>query len=159
MKKKAGRPRKFAEPSHPITVTLPESALRKLALLNSDRARAISEAADAAVRDEAAASCPLQIVEVFKGQCLITIADCPALDRITWLRRVKIAPGRYLLAIPPGTPTESLEVALADLMDEKEHLADTEYEVIQRLRECLAYNRRHRKMSKGELIFVSSDRR
>ena len=159
MKRKAGRPRKFSEPSRPITVTLPTSALRKLALLNHDRARAISQAADAAVQDEAAASYPLQVVEVFKGQGLITIADCPALDRIAWLRRAKIAPGRYLLAIPPGTPTESLEVALVDLMDEKEQLSDTEREVIERLRECLAFNRRHHKMSKGELIFVSSDQR
>ena len=155
-KKTVGRPRKFEEPSRPVTVTLPASVLRKLALLNEDRARAIAQAVEGAVADETAATCPLQLVEVFKNQSLITISDCPALDCVTWLRRVKIAPGRYLLAIPPGMPTESLEVALVDLLDEKQRLSDTEFEVIRRLRECLAFNRRRNRMVKGELIFITS---
>ena len=37
-----GRPAKFAEPSRPVTVTLPERVLQLLAAVDADRAKAIS---------------------------------------------------------------------------------------------------------------------
>ena len=45
--KRTGRPAKFAEPSRPVTVTLPERILDLLAAVDSDRAQAIVKAVEA----------------------------------------------------------------------------------------------------------------
>ena len=154
-KNKGGRPRKFNESSRPVTVTLPDSTLRKLALVDADRARAIVRVANGAVSDEDAVVRPVQVIEVFKGKGLITIPTCPALDGIPWLRRVRVAPGRELLALPPGTPIESLELALMDVLDRQDHVAAADVGVLRSLRDLLAVNRRRGRMEKGELIFVT----
>jgi hypothetical protein len=39
---------------------------------------------------------------------LIVIGSCQSLKRIEWLKCVEIAPYRYLISIPTGTPIESL---------------------------------------------------
>ena len=46
-KNRGGRPAKFAEPSRPITVTLPERVLNLLAAVDPDRAKAITRLVDA----------------------------------------------------------------------------------------------------------------
>ena len=45
--KRTGRPAKFAEPSRPVTVTLPERILDLLAAVDSDRAQAIVKTVEA----------------------------------------------------------------------------------------------------------------
>ncbi len=154
-KASGGRPRKFNEPSRPVTVTLPESTLRKLALVDGDRACAIVRAADRAISDEEAVERSVHVVEVFKGKGLITIPVCPALDGIAWLRRVRMAPGRDLLALPTGTPIESLELAIVDILDHGEGLSADDADVLRALRKLLATLRRERRMERGELIFVN----
>jgi hypothetical protein len=52
-KKKKGRPPKFRESRRPVTVTLPETTLARLAAINTDRAQAIVKAVGAAVPPEA----------------------------------------------------------------------------------------------------------
>ena len=46
-KNRTGRPAKFAEPSRPVTVTLPERILDLLAAVDSDRAQAIVKTVEA----------------------------------------------------------------------------------------------------------------
>ena len=46
---KSGRPPKFRCARRPITVTLPEDTLARLASIDADRARAIAKATDAAL--------------------------------------------------------------------------------------------------------------
>ena len=148
----SGRPRKFNEASRPITVTLPERTLRQLATVDADRAKAIAHAADLAVGNNTQK--PVEVVQVEKGKAIILIADCPCLKHLPWLRLIKVAPGRQLLCLPSGTPIETLEVALMDILDRGADLSELERAMIGDLRECLASSRRHRRTSKGELIFI-----
>ena len=152
VRRAGGRPRKFNEVSRPITVTLPERTLRLLAMVDADRAKAIAHAAELAVGDNPPK--PVEVVEVEKGKALIIIADCPCLKELTWLRLLKVAPGRQLLCLPSGTPIETLEVALVDLLDRRTEISEFERTMIGELRECLASHRRNRRTSKGELIFI-----
>jgi hypothetical protein len=111
---KGGRPAKFQEPSRPITVTLPERVLGSLAEVDADRARAIVKATDAMMRKDKKA---VELVEVAQGLAVIIVGRSKYLQRISWLRLVEISPARFLLCIPPGTPVDSLEIAIMDLLE------------------------------------------
>ena len=112
---KRGRPPKFQEPRHPITVTLSESTLAQLAAINSDRSRAIVKAATAALRVVSKRK-PVELVEVLPGLSVILIGPSRYIRKIKWLRLVEVAPLRFLLTIPTGTAVDSLELALLDLL-------------------------------------------
>lgn len=152
--KAGGRPRKFAEESRPVTVTLPERTLRQLATVNNDRARAIVQVTDAAVGARGDGFPPVEVIEMSKGKSLIVVSECACLDGLPWLRLISIAPGRNLLTLDPGTSLESLEIALMDLESRDPPLSDREAAVVRGIRECLTSHRRLRRMSKAELIFV-----
>ena len=49
------------------------------------------------------------------GIILVGVSRC--LRQIPWLRLVEVAPARFLLSIPSGTPVELLEIALDDLRE------------------------------------------
>jgi len=55
---KGGRPRKFAEPSRPITITLPEKTLRSLERIDTDRGRAIVKVTERALSQDGRATQP-----------------------------------------------------------------------------------------------------
>ena len=112
---KRGRPPKFQEPRHPITVTLSESTLAQLAAINSDRSRAIVKAATAALPVDPKRK-PVELVEVLPGLSVILIGPSRYIRKIKWLRLVEVAPLRFLLTIPTGTAVDSLELALLDLL-------------------------------------------
>src|SRR5262245_25135497 len=100
---KSGRPPKFAGPRRPVTVTLPESTLGRLAAIDKDRARAIVKITDAAMPDDRNPRRQIELVEVAPGLGIIIVGPSRLLQRIEWLRLVEVAPMRFLLAIPPGT--------------------------------------------------------
>ena len=152
--KAGGRPRKFAEESRPVTVTLPERTLQQLAAVNRDRARAIVQVTEALVGAKEGGLPPVEVIQMAKGKSLIVISECECLDGLPWLRLISIAPGRYLLTLEPGTSLESLEIALLDLETRDPPLSDRETAVVRGIRECLTSHRRLRRMSKAELIFV-----
>ena len=113
-----GRPPKFLEARRPVTVTLPERTLRQLEAVDSDRAKSIVKVTDAVTRGAGGNTPQVETVEVAKGQALIVIGPSRGLRAIPWLRLVEIAPARYLLALPPGTSVDSLEVAVLDKAEE-----------------------------------------
>src|SRR5262245_27856159 len=98
----SGRPPKFKGPRRPVTVTLPVETLQRLESIDSDRARAIVKAADAAVPRESANQKLIEVVEVEKGLGIIIVGPSKLLQKIEGLRMVEVAPLRYLLTIPLG---------------------------------------------------------
>src|SRR5215813_2963652 len=106
-KNKNGRPPKFPEARRPVTVTLPESTLVRLASIDPDRARAIVKLTDAATADHAKRK-PVELVEVSPGLCVILVGPSKLLQKIRWLRLVEVAPMRFLLTIPLGALVDSL---------------------------------------------------
>lgn len=155
---KRGRPPKFQEPRHPITVTLSESTLAQLAAINSDRSRAIVKAATAALPVDPKRK-PVELVEVLPGLSVILIGPSRYIQKIKWLRLVEVAPLRFLLTIPTGTAVDSLELALLDLLQNLKPYEDREGLILEGLRDLIRRLRVDGKLSKGELLFVETKSR
>ena len=156
-KSNAGRPRKFIEPSRPVTVTLPMRILKMLLELDSDRARAITRATETALA--AASSSDLkrvEVVEVGPGIGLIIVGSSQRLRRIPWLQLAKIAPGRYIITIDSGTPIETIEVAIGDILDSLDKTEEDESAMLRELLKWIQTLRRGQHITKAELLFVST---
>lgn len=150
-----GRPRKFDEPSHPITVTLPERTLRQLASIDHDRARAIVRATDMALPHEVPPQRLVEIVEVAPNVGILVVPPSRFLKKIKLLRLAEVAPSRFLLTIPSGTSPTELEVALGDLATDLPTDEVRERAMIQELISQLRRLRRSAQMSKAEILLVA----
>jgi hypothetical protein len=151
---RGGRPRKFAEPSRPVTVTLPDRTLELLQAVDEDRAKAITKVADGAVYGDGSGRAVLRLVEIQPGIGVIIVGPSKRLRDIPWLRLAEIAPARYLLAIPTGTPPERLELALIDLLDNLDESEDYERTLLNGLRKHIGNLRREDRMFQSEIILV-----
>jgi len=156
---KGGRPRKFDEPSRPVTVTLPLRVLDALSRLDSDRARAIVRAVDAA-GGAAPAPSPSPVCELPApgGDRLLAVADSPLLRSIDWLTLVEVAPGRHLLSLRHGVPVEKLEVTLCDLLDAHPDSPEAERELLRLLLDRLRTPRRESAVRSESILVIGSPR-
>jgi hypothetical protein len=152
--RKRGRPHKFEEPGRPVTVTLPERTLARLAEIDSDRAHAIVKATDATTQSDGPTPKLPELVEVGPGVYVILVGASRCLQQIEWLRLLEIAPSRFLLIIPSGTPIDSLELAVIDLLDDTALDDAWEQSVLHRLRELIGSLRRGCEVSKAELLII-----
>lgn len=151
-----GRPPKFAEPRRPITLTLPERTLAQLAGIDPDRARAIVKLADASAGDADGRTPHVQLVEIAPGTAVIVVGPSQALRRIPILELIEVAPSRYLLSMPPGTPVESIEIAIVDALEGVAATDPSERALLNELRQQLRWLRQDHRMTKAEIIFVST---
>lgn len=148
-----GRPPKFHEPRRPVTVTLPERTLNVLSSVDADRARAIVKLADR-VEGSNGDHKGVELVPIASDAAVLVIGRSQSLTKIPWLRQIEIAPARHLISIEPGTPIDSLEVALADLLDHDDEMHDRPI-----VAELLAHVRRQRRdqsISKEEILVIRS---
>jgi len=153
-----GRPPKFSESRRPITVTLPESTLARLAAINPDRAQAIVKAVGTAMPLDGRFQKRVEVVEVAPGVGIILVGPSRYLKRIKWLRLVEIAPMRYLLTIPSGTAVDSLELALVDLLENTQSLDEWERSVLEQLKDLMRTSRVGENIYKAELLFIDTKR-
>lgn len=150
-----GRPPKFGEPSRPVTVTLPERTLSQLARIHNDRARAIVKATDA-LTSAGSRGNPVEVVEVAEGIGLIVVGPSRALRAIPWLKMFEIAPARYILSIPAGTPVDSLEVALHDIVETRGILDEEDRLMVEQLLKRIRGLRRRQEVSRSEILLVDT---
>lgn len=151
----AGRPPKFNEVSRPVTVTLPQRILDLLAEVDDDRARAIARVTEAAVGRDRPELRQVELVEIAPGRCVVVVSQSEYLRKIPWLRLVEISPARNLLIIPPGTPIETLEVSILDLIEDAATDAKAVV-MLKQLRSIVSRLRREDRITKGEIIFFST---
>lgn len=148
-----GRPPKFTESSRPVTVTLPDRVLELMEKMDSDRAKAIVKCVEAAAV-LAQRRPAVDLIEVFPGKALIVIGHCRSIESIDWLRRVELAPGRFLLVLPPGMPPERLEVELGDVIADLSQNRESERPLLEALQKLMIQQRREQRVSKAELLVV-----
>ena len=155
--KGGGRPPKFQEPRHPVTMTLPERILERLAQIDPDRTKAVVKVTEAVLGMGEGAFKPVELVEMASGQSLIVVGPSQALKQVPWLKMIEITPARYLLAIPSGTPIEVFEVVLRDLINDPA-LKDNEQEcaILLELLSVIGHTRRSRRMSKAEILIIDT---
>lgn len=151
-----GRPPKFKEPRRPVTVTLPESTLARLAALDADRARAIVKATTTALPADSKGRKRVELVEVLPGLGIIIVGPSRYLQKIKWLRWIEIAPLRFLVTLPTGTAVESLELELIDLLQNVKPNEDWERAILEDLRDLMRNLRLEGKLRKAELLFVDT---
>ncbi|MGH8647536.1 MAG: hypothetical protein ACREX4_24975 [Gammaproteobacteria bacterium] len=155
-KSKSGRPPKFRGPRRPITVTLPEGTLARLASIDPDRARAIVKATDTIMPLDAEPHKQVELVEVAPGLGIIIVGPSRLLQKIKWLRLVEVAPMRFLLTIPLGTSVDSIEVAITDLLEDAKSYDDWEHSILSQLRDLIQRLRRRGQLSKAEMLFIDT---
>jgi hypothetical protein len=152
-----GRPPKFCEPRHAVTMTLPVRILDQLAAIDPDRTRAVVKVTTAVMGNDPKRFKPVELVEMAPGESLIVVGPNKALKQIPWLKLIEIAPARFLLTVPVGTPIEALEVALRDLFNNpKLQNNERETTVLQELLNLIGHQRRTLKMSKAEILIVDT---
>lgn len=154
---RSGRPPKFREPRHPVTMTLPKRILDQLAEIDSDRASAVVKITEAVVGSSRGHFQPVELVEMAPGKSLIVVGPSKALGKIPWLKLIEIAPTRFLLTVPSGTSIEALEVALRDLFTHPELLENERGNaVLHELLTLIGDQRRARRLSKAEILIIDT---
>lgn len=157
-KDQGGRPPKFNEPCRPITVTLPKRILAQLEAIDADRARALVKVTDAVAGSRGGRFRPVELVEMARGKSLIVVGPSQALRQIPGLKLIEIAPARYLLTLTPGMPSESLEVALSDLLkDPAMQHNESELTILHELINLIGHQRRTKRISKAEILIINAD--
>jgi hypothetical protein len=151
---RGGRPRKFDEPRRPVTVTLPERTLSQLRAAEPDLARAIVKVSDSFVSDGKRGGRPVEVVPVTRDAAIILVRPSRCLRQIRCLRLAEVAPGRHLLTLVSGTPVESLEVALIDLLESLPPEERYERSILQELRRLLTNRRREHGITKFEMLYI-----
>jgi hypothetical protein len=154
IRSKGGRPRKFAEPSRPVTVTLPDTTLALLAMIDSDRARAIAKAAQLAGGATHAESVDVEVRNAGSGRALIIVQPNRYLRQLDCISLLEIAPGRSLISIPPGTPSSIIEVGLRDLLDAVPASEIRERAMLEKLAAIFRRSRQSNAMSKEEILII-----
>jgi hypothetical protein len=154
-KNTGGRPAKFAEPSRPITVTLPERVLRLLQTVDSDRAKAIVKLVDSSLTRNGRALPAVSTIEIGSGKAVILVGHSEPLKRLPGLRLIEVAPARHLISIRPGTSIESLELAIHDLLEEQPQGQATDREILETLGRIIRKSRRAQSSAKEEILFVA----
>ena len=153
-KTKGGRPRKFAESSRPITLTLPESILRDLQHVDPDRGRAIVKLTRRAVHSDGIPKPLVEISKISADTGLIVIGPSKTLRQIPFLHLVEVAPARYLLALASGHDFKSLEIAINDVLDDLPPSEKRERELIVQLLQHMKGLRRSERTSTAAILFV-----
>ena len=152
---KGGRPAKFAEPSRPVTMTLPDRILSRLAEIDGDRAKAVVRAVEAAFGEARDSRGPVGELAVAPDESLLTVVRCPPLDSIPWLTTVEIGPGRRLLSLHDGIPVEKLEVALQDLLDAPGGgMSDADRHTLRTLLESIRAPRRNQAVRTAQILVI-----
>lgn len=150
-----GRPRKYSEPSRPVTVTLPESTLQALHRVSPDRGLAIVKLAQAVTRSDDTNYPPVSIVRIGDDMGLIIVGPSTTLRDIPFVRLVEVAPLRYIIALERAHGFSDLEIALNDAMED---LGESESQEITIVRELLLHIKELRKaaqVSMAEIVLVS----
>lgn len=153
-KNSGGRPPKFDEPSRPVTLTLPDSTLEGLKLIDSDRSQAIVKLTQAALRQGRSDQPLVEIVEMAANTGLIVTGPSPSLRRIPFLHLVEVAPARFVMAMDPGNDFMTLEIAIRDSLDDVPKEDVRERELLTQLLDNIKTLRKGERVRMAEILFV-----
>ncbi|MBL9151373.1 MAG: hypothetical protein JNK37_02755 [Verrucomicrobiales bacterium] len=152
-----GRPPKFDEPSRPVTLTLPESTLQILGLVDPDKGRAIVKLTQMILGQKGERKSQAEIVEMGAHSGVIIVGPSQALRRIPFLRMVEVNPARYVLALERGNDFRALEVAIIDLLYDLPETETMERELLDQLLELIRSVRRSARGEMVEIMLVAPD--
>jgi hypothetical protein len=127
-----GRPRKFARPSHAVTLTLPDEVIEALSRIDADLSRAIVRLAQPEL---AKRPHPPAELATFGRRAVIVVNPTRTLEQRTGVLLVPLSDGRALISFDEPLSVAQLELRIQDAIeDPKLSRADGEvFESIGRL--------------------------
>lgn len=154
-KNAGGRPPKYAEPSRPVTVTLPQSVLKGLRRIDQDRGKAIVKLTRDVMSPGGVERPLVEVIEMTAGTGLLLVAESPTLRRIPFLHLVEVAPMRLLLSLEPGHDFRSLELALTDALEAVPVSERAERELVGQVLAQIRRARQEERASMAGILMVS----
>ncbi len=151
---RGGRPAKFAEPSHPVTTTLPDRILALLATIDSDRAAAIVKVVEALVSTPDGVRPAVEEIPAADGKSLVVVENSPLLRTIPWISLLEVSTGRFLISTKPGVSIEKLELAIMDLIESNREASPSEIATLELLLKRLRTPRRNLAVAKEEIVVI-----
>jgi hypothetical protein len=141
-----------------VTLTLPESTLAELEMLDEDRARAVVRAANVASGNtkQRLNRGNVDILAVGEGTGLIVVPYSRVLSALPGVSLMEITPGGYLLVLQPGTALASIELAVSDMLDQRD-LGSANHSILIDLLNKLKQSRRRKGTRTGEVILLELD--
>jgi hypothetical protein len=115
LRRRRGRPRKFAGPSRAVTLTLPESVIESLTASDPDLSRAI---VNLAKRRGPAAVRPPAELSVFGRKAVITVRPTASLEQRAGVDLVPLSDGRALISFDQPNTIADLELMLNDALED-----------------------------------------
>lgn len=116
LRRPRGRPRKFAEASRAVTLTLPESVLSALAAIHADIGQAIVQLA---TRERPRRTRKAADLVAFGQHAVITIRPTPSLELRAGVQLVPLPDGRALIALDEPTSLAALQLSLSDALEDR----------------------------------------
>lgn len=133
-----GRPRKFARPSHAVTLTLPDEVIEALAAVDTDLSRAVVRVTQPEMAKRAH---PPAELAAFGRRAVIVVNPSRTLERRTGVVLVPLSDGRALISFDEPMSIAQLELSIQDAIDDP-LLADVDAEVFHGISRILRDARR-----------------
>src|SRR5689334_2671669 len=111
LKPRPGRPRKYARPSRPITVTLPEDVIAQLQRLDGDVGGGIVSLLERR-RTSGLPHAPIAEISRYGNHGVIIVPHLAALKRLPGVELVPIGRGRALISLEKPHSATDLELAV-----------------------------------------------
>jgi hypothetical protein len=151
-----GRPRKFAEPSRPVTLTLPLDVIAALGTVDADLSRAVVRLVRPALGRRRQA--PAELAK-FGSRAVIVVHPSRTLERRTGVCLVPLPDGRALISFDQSRTPAELELLIADALDDPS-LSRSDRDVFEAVATILKSARRSRDVSlRQSTIIVLEGRR
>lgn len=115
LRRPRGRPRKFAEPTRVVSLTLPESAIDHLAQTHADLGRAVVNLID---RSRSSRTRPAAELVVFGNHAVISVRPTASLEQRAGVELVPLPDGRALLSFDAPQTVADLELSIRDALDD-----------------------------------------
>lgn len=143
LRRRIGRPRKFAAPSRAVTLTLPETVIDTLSALDPDLSRAVV----ALAKEPALANGrPPAEVAAFGRRAVISVRPTPSLERRIGIELVPLPDGRALISFDQPKSIADVELLLNDALADPA-LADDDRKVFEGITAILMEARRSNEVS------------
>lgn len=121
LRRPRGRPKKFDGPTRVVSLTLPESAIARLAQTHGDLGRAVVSLIE---RKTPTTSRPAAELVVFGNHAVISVRATPALEQRAGVQLVPLPDGRALLSLEALESVADLELRISDALDDEALSAD-----------------------------------
>ena len=133
-----GRPRKFASPSHSVTLTLPDEVIDALGAIDHDLSRAVVRLAQPQL---AKRRHPPAELASFGRRAVIVVNPSRTLEERTGIMLIPLSDGRALISFDEPMSIAALELRIQDAVDDP-RLSNEDAEIFQGIGRLLRDARR-----------------